>query len=92
MGPLDFLLHLLGFLAPAFVLALATALGARVLNVAGSAGRGWKGPFAINFIAGSAVLVAGLWWFGRDGKMATYAGLVLAVASAQWLSARAWRG
>jgi len=26
-----------------------------------------------------------------DGKMATYAALVLAVATSQWLLARAWR-
>jgi hypothetical protein len=42
-------------------------------------------------VAGLAALAAGLWYFGRDGKMAAYAALVLAVASAQWLVARAWR-
>jgi hypothetical protein len=92
MGPVDFALHLLGFLAPAFVLALATALGARALGIGTSAGRGWKAAFALNFVAGVAVLAAGLWWFGRDGKMATYAALVVAVGTAQWLAARGWRG
>jgi hypothetical protein len=38
-----------------------------------------------------AVLASGLWWFGRDGKMATYTALVIAVATCQWLSGRAWR-
>ena len=37
------------------------------------------------------VLVAGLVFFGRDGKMATYAALVLAIASSQWLLLRGWR-
>ena len=51
----------------------------------------WWARFAINSAAGLATLVAGLWYFGHDGKMATYAALVLAVATAQWLTARAWR-
>jgi hypothetical protein len=38
------------------------------------------------------VLAAGLWWFGHDGKMATYAALAVAVATSQWLAGRAWRG
>jgi hypothetical protein len=38
-----------------------------------------------------AVLAAGLWHFGVDGKMATYAGLVAAVATAQWLGSRGWK-
>jgi hypothetical protein len=46
---------------------------------------------AINFTAGVAVLAVGLRYFGVDGKMATYAGLVAAVATAQWLSSRAWK-
>jgi hypothetical protein len=31
-----------------------------------------------------AVLIAGLVIFGRDGKMLTYAGLILAAAGSQW--------
>jgi hypothetical protein len=38
------------------------------------------------------VLGAGLWYYGVDGKMATYAGLVVAVAGCQWLGSRAWQG
>jgi hypothetical protein len=40
---------------------------------------------------GTAVLVAGLWWLGVDGKMATYAALVLGLALVQSLIARVWR-
>jgi hypothetical protein len=32
-----------------------------------------------------AVLALGLWYYGRDGKMATYSAMVLAAASSQWL-------
>jgi hypothetical protein len=34
------------------------------------------------------VLLGGLWFFGRDGKMATYVVLVLASGSSQWLLSR----
>lgn len=89
MGPLDLLIHLLSFVAPAAAVALLVALAARL--VLRGPGAGWWRAFLFNFLAGVAVLVAGLWYFGRDGKMATYAALVIAVATAQWLSGRAWR-
>jgi hypothetical protein len=38
------------------------------------------------------VLVAGLAWFGRDGRMATYVALVVVCGSAQWWLLRGWRG
>jgi hypothetical protein len=90
MGPVDFLLHLLGLLAPALGVAAGVSLAARLLMPA-SPGGGWWLPLAVNFATGAAVLLGGLWYFGRDGKMATYAALVAAVASSQWLLARAWR-
>jgi hypothetical protein len=91
MGPLDFLIHLLGFLAPAFIVAALVALAARLVLPAASR-RGWFTSTLLNFFTGTLVLAAGLWFFGRDGKMATYAALVIAVATTQWLSGRAWRG
>jgi hypothetical protein len=91
MGPIDLLFHLLGFLAPAFLVAALVALAARLVLPAASR-RGWWASALLNFVTGSLVLVAGLWFFGRDGKIATYAALVLAVATTQWLSGRAWRG
>lgn len=92
MNALDAFFHLLGFAAPAFAVALVVASAARWILPGAAQGPGWLASFAIDFAAGMAVLVAGLWYFGRDGKMATYAGLVIAVATAQWLSGRAWRG
>ncbi|HZY18970.1 MAG TPA: hypothetical protein VFE82_10845 [Ramlibacter sp.] len=91
MGPLDLLPHLGGFLAPAAFLALLLPLLARLMLRA-TAGRSalWLQAMLV-FLAGSAVLAAGLWWFGRDGKMVTYGALVLAAASMQWLVLRAWR-
>ena len=86
MGPLDFLIHLLNFLAPAFFVGLLMALGARLLMQRGSKTPGFLAQIAINFAASALVLLAGLWFFGHDGKMATYAALVLASATVQaWM-------
>jgi len=88
---LDLSIHLLSFLMPALVVALLVALaGSWVLPRSGRPLRWWV-PAAVNFVAGAAVLAGGLWFFGRDGKMLTYAAMVAAVATAQWLSGRAWR-
>ncbi|HYE39201.1 MAG TPA: hypothetical protein VEB23_04670 [Ramlibacter sp.] len=84
-------MHLLSFAAPAFVVALLVGLAARLVVPAGSAGgRRWV-PFLVNFAVGLAILGAGLWYFGRDGKMMTYAALVVGVATSQWVMGRAWR-
>ena len=90
MGPSQSVFHLAGFVAPAFFVALVVTFGARWLRLAPQPLRWWV-QAAINFTAGVAVLAAGLRYFGVDGKMATYAGLVAAVATAQWLSSRAWK-
>jgi len=91
MGPLDLLIHLLNFAAPALAVAAAVASCARYLVPGSAAAVSWWVSFAINSVAGLAVSAAGLWHFGVDGKMATYAALVVAVGSSQWLLARAWR-
>ena len=92
MGPLDLLFHILSFCAPALTVAFLVAGGARVFMRGAAPGGSWWGHAAINSIVGVAVLVAGLWYFGVDGKMATYAALVAAVASCQWACSRAWAG
>jgi uncharacterized BrkB/YihY/UPF0761 family membrane protein len=91
MGPLDVLFHLLNFVAPALFTGAALALLARFVLRHKSAKLSLAMQIAINSIAGMAVLAAGLWYFGRDGKMATYAALVVACAVSQWLAGRHWR-
>lgn len=95
MTPLDALIHLLNFTAPALALALSLPLLARFLNRFSDRKRAASlnllAQAAINFVAGVAVLAAGLWFFGRDGKMATYAALMLVLASTQWGMGRGWR-
>ena len=91
MGPAEILLHLSAFVAPAVAVGIMVALVSRVL-VTRRATLSWWSHSAINSVAGTAVLIAGLWHFGVDGKMVTYAVLVVAVATAQWLAGRAWKG
>jgi hypothetical protein len=43
---------------------------------------------AINFVAGALALGAGLWFFGNDGKMASYAAMVVVCATSQALVLR----
>lgn len=91
MGPIDTAIHLLSFAAPAFAVALVVTLMARLVLPRNPQRLGWLPSLALNFIAGLVTLGVGLWYFGRDGKMATYAAVVLVVATCQWLSGRAWR-
>ncbi len=91
MGPLDLLNQLLNFLAPALFVAVVTSLVARVFMRKGHATLTWWSQTAINFVVGAIALLLGLWYFGNDGKMATYTALVLGCATSQWLTGRGWR-
>nr|WP_315464306.1 hypothetical protein [uncultured Rhodoferax sp.] len=88
MGPLDLLNHLLNFAAPALVVGLLLALLAPFIYKKVPVARSLHAQTAINFVAGLAALVGGLVFFGRDGKMATYAAMVLACAASQWWAMR----
>ena len=87
--------HVLNFIAPAAVVALLLVLLGRVFSRFLIS----KRPFAqsiwaqasIIFIVNVGVLAAGLVFFGNDGKMATYAAMVLAAAACQWVLWRGWR-
>lgn len=91
MGPLDLLLHLGGFLAPALAVALFVSLLARLLLPGLTANRAWSLSLVAGFLVGAAALAAGLVLFGRDGKMLSYAALVLACAGTEWAVSRGWR-
>lgn len=87
--------HFLNFLAPAAGTALLLMLFSRffgrflvskkplTLTIFAQA--------AIIFIVNVMVLAAGLVLLGNDGKMATYAVMVLASAVCQWVFWRGWR-
>jgi hypothetical protein len=88
MGPFDLLNHLLNLMAPALVVGIVLAYVAPVFNRNWAVSRSGYAQAAINVVAGVVALLLGLWFFGHDGKMASYGLMVVLIASAQWFSAR----
>ena len=88
MGPFDLLNHLLNLMAPALVVGTLLAYIAPIFNRNLAASRVGYAQAAINSVAGVVALLLGLWFFGHDGKMASYGLMVVLIASAQWFSAR----
>ena len=86
MGVLALLNHVLNFLAPALWLALGLTLTSRLFMKKRAPSVTPLAQTAILSAAGGGVLLVGLVLLGRDGKMLTYAALVLVCASVQaWL-------
>lgn len=92
MGFFDVANHLFNFTAPAAFVAIVTAFFARTVLPGKVSRPGFRRLVLSCFGASLLVLVAGLWFFGRDGKMASYALMVLACATVPWFLARSWRG
>ena len=89
MDLLDFIWHLAGFVAPALFVAPMVVMLSQVLNRKKRLSPSWRARLAINFAVCLAVLMLGLALLGQDGRMLTYAALVLASASAEaWRPAR----
>ena len=86
MGPLDAVWHTLNFFAPALGAAVLSASAAKLLWRHELATVRWRRLALWSAIAGMTVLVGGLVAFGRDGKMITYGGLVVATAVALWVA------
>ena len=88
MGFLDLINHLANFLAPALAVAIVLALLGPFLVRKRPGAPVLLAQAAMNFVAGVAALVLGLWFFGNDGKMATYAAMLLLCSVAQASSGR----
>ena len=91
MGILNTVNQLLNLAAPAFAVAVLVPVFARLMLAGKGGGPVFWAQFAINFSACLAVLLAGLWFWGQDGKMVTYLAMVLVCASSQWAMQRAWK-
>lgn len=91
MGFLDAANHLLNFFAPAAFMALLVALSSLFFKPNKPLAQRYIAGAAINFVACAVVLLAGVWFFGNDGKMATYSAMVLVSATVQWVVLKAWR-
>ena len=87
MPPLTLIDHLLNFVAPAFIVALTLAILTRWMFRRNAGAAGFWAQIALNATAGVAVLAIGLLYFGRDGKMASYAALVVVCGTVQWFLA-----
>ena len=85
MSLIDLLVHFANFLAPALAVGCLLALLAPALEGKWPQARMLRAQAAINCVVSILVLGFGLWYFGRDGKMASYTAMVLAAASSQWL-------
>lgn len=87
MEALDAFWHLLNFIGPAAGIGLlSSALGKGIWRRE-LRGVAWLSLSAWATSAATAAALAGLWLVGRDGRMATYLGMVAAAAIALW-----WRG
>ena len=80
--------HLLNFMAPAAMVALLLVLSSRVFGAFFMSKRADAHSFiartAIIFIVSLVALAAGLVLFGHDGKVMTYAAMVLAASGTLW--------
>jgi hypothetical protein len=87
--------HLLNLLAPAaFVAVLLVLFGrmfGRFFRLNKPVPQSIWAQEAIIFIANAAVTLAGLVFFGNDGKMATYAAVVFVAALSYWILLRGWK-
>jgi chromate transport protein ChrA len=87
--------HVLNFLLPAAAVALLLVMLARVfsrfLMSKKPVSQSLSAQAAIIFIVNVFVLAAGLSFLGNDGKMATYAAMVVTSSVCQWVLWRGWR-
>jgi hypothetical protein len=84
MSFFDLLNHLLNFIAPACGVGFLLSVLAPIFQRKMPFTRTTLAQAAMNSVAGVVALTGGLLFFGRDGKMASYALLVLACGTLQW--------
>lgn len=91
MGVFGLFNHLLNFVLPALFMALLLPLCVRWTPLGRKAALGMSLQILVLAVVHVVVLLAGLFVFGRDGKMATYLTMAVVGASIHWLLLRAWR-
>ena len=80
----DAMWHIANFLAPAFATALLSASIAKLLWRSELRSIRWARLCAVGTAAASIALLAGLVVTGHDGRMATYAGMIVLTAVSLW--------
>ena len=86
MEPFDVVWHLLNFFAPAVGIGAIASAFAKLIWRGPLKPVGWPRLFAVSSGAAAAVLACGLVVFGHDGRIVTYAAMVLATALSLWWS------
>jgi hypothetical protein len=84
LGPLDLAWHLLDFFAPAVGLSAIAAALAKLVWHAELRPVAWTRLFGVAAAACTVALVGGLVLLGSDGRIATYAAMVVATALGLW--------
>ena len=84
MDPIGAFWHLSNFFGAALGVALIATLLAKLLGWRELRAASWLRLWASAALPAALVSVAGLVVYGRDGKLATYAGIVLACALGLW--------
>ena len=87
MGPLDAIWHLANLFLPALLLGTVAAAATKLLWRRELGGQSCLQLMLPTCAAAALTTLAGLIIFGRDGRMATYAAMVVASALTLW-----WRG
>jgi len=84
LDALGFLWHLANFLAPAVGVGALTAALCKLFWRKSLAKAPWFTLAWQSSLAGLVVLVVGVLWTGHDGRMGTYAALVVVCAFVPW--------
>ncbi len=87
----DVINHLSNFVLPALAVAIGMPLLSRTVAWGRRAQTSLTAQILLNFVSGIAALLAGLWFWGQDGRMATYLAMAVVCGATQWLVLRAWR-
>ncbi len=87
----EFLNHAINFCAPAAAMGFLMPLAGRLFYRKKPFKPAYIAQAAIIFIACMACLIAGLLYFGRDGKMTTYLLMLLTAATSQWMLNQSWK-
>ena len=87
MDALDLFWHIANFMLPAIGVGALSAALCKLFWRKSLARFSWLTLTWQASVAGLAVLVAGLVITGHDGRMITYAGLVIACAAVPWFKA-----
>jgi hypothetical protein len=82
MSIADLFWHLANLLLPALGMAVFMPLLARLVWWQATRGVPWARMAVASGVSSALALAGGLWWFGRDGRLATYGAMVLLSAAA----------